>query len=1122
MLLALIYQIVPVLPVAALARAEGELPPQTPIESAAPVETVAASSFFGITASLAYPTFPDSSSHSALRQGDSFSVSASSYDILLRDAYLDAHELGLSDHLPLSGSLGQFSSDVLTVPGTTVDGLYTITVHSTSPLGNDVSTSIEIVIDSTAPAGTLEASFGTNTDIPAQLIAHLAGTVDGTGSTAIITGGRIFSVDSLGRILSSIDLDTHRIATLPSPFSTSIPIPPLDPSWIRIGISLDLTDEAGNTTTIQSVPFPRASATGVLIDHAQGGSRIEAPNYVPGDIPAGVGISHNLINSLPDGDYYAVVFFEGANGCPTSNYQINAFRANAYWGYGVVGPNGFFSRAWSSAGGGCMQQFHINPIRNDDWLWGALSNTGTSTAVADLNGIPAFAICATKEACDPITVSVALETPETHATSNVLFLPGIKGSLLYEENLLCLIPNDECDVRLWLPFTDAAAPRLYLDQEGKSTRDVYAREGAILANAFGASFYDSFAAAMNARAADSEGEHRWHWQPAAYDWRLSLPDITTHGRKVGSRLYFDSATSTPYLEASLRSLARESPTGKVTIVAHSNGGLVAKSLMQRLGDQETARLIDSVIFVAVPQGGAPRAVASLLFGESEAIPRSGRLEGLLLSAARARTFAINSPMAYHLLPSAAFLAKHLNPNYPLLTFGSGPLLQALRARFGVEVNSWDDFVEFALGRADTRQQPEESDLVHAAVLNQTLLTYAEQAHNLQQEWEPPAGVVVHEIGGTGVATLSGIELYEQPTRENGIASTTVSYRPLFNNEGDGTVPLTSAHDMNVSDSVQSYTIDLPAASDDTHWYSHANIFEVPEVERLVARIIDGETSSARDTLRGAGAIAMATADVTPGQLALYLHGDARITLTDTKGRQSISGAGASQEEIVGSQSGSVGNVFYVVAPLNDGYTVTIGESSDPYVTLDIEVRENDAIVSRRTIASIALEENGIAQLELHEDADISSPFMIDYDGNGSVDAQVVLENDATVFAPEPTASTLLTESNNDAEIQKEQTISSHGGAASAEVAQSSESKQPRTIASSTSENVSLTVQKEIGLLTTMSDIKGTSTQSQDGVMEMKKAEHVSVTYEHEESWWERLLRLLRDFWNRFLLWLKNF
>src|SRR6266481_3404884 len=203
------------------------------------------------------------------------------------------------------------------------------------------------------------------------------------------------------------------------------------------------------------------------------------------------------------------------------------------------------------------------------------------------------------------------ETP-LEGASNVLFLPGIEGSRLYEPANNCNPAHAGCAERkLWDPSSDADLAELMLDRSGKSIHSVYTKEGDTIDSAGPFKFYSSFINDLNAR---KNAGTMADWKAIAYDWRLSLADIVQNGAQQGTHIDYAEATETPYIEQTLRALAATSKSGKVTIIAHSAGGLVTKALLQKLGDAETARLVDTVVFVGVPQSGTPQGLAGLLHG----------------------------------------------------------------------------------------------------------------------------------------------------------------------------------------------------------------------------------------------------------------------------------------------------------------------------------------------------------------------------------------------------------------------------------------------------------------------------------------------------------------------------
>lgn len=849
----------------------------------------------------------------------------------------------------------------------------------------------------TAPlAGTVEATFD-HDEASGAWTLHVNGTFSGTD--AAVTDMSIYGMDASSTPLGIEALWPSLIAKLPtaSPFSETIQIPKPDPDWSELGVILTLSN-GHQTLQVRSSLFPVIWHQPILIDHAFGSAVLSAPNYARGDIPDGIGIPHTLINSVPAGDYYAVVFFEGLGGCPSDNYEINAFIPNRYWGYDIRGPLAPYAKAAGSVGGGCMQKFHIDPAKDDTWLWGALSNTGTSSAIADANGIPAFAICATAAACDPIIPHAATSVPEDASTtatkvSNVLFLPGMKGSRLYEDNPLCLIPSDSCGIPLWLPIADAAVPELFLDATGKSVRNVFVKESGLLGSAFGQRFYDSFTEELGATKDDGSFGSGWNWRAIAYDWRLSLPDIIHAGTKHGNHIYFGEASATPYIKQELQQLASSSPTGRVTIIAHSNGGLVAKALMDSLGDLLATQLIDKVIFVGVPQSGAPRALGALLYGDEEGIPGIAHMPNIILSEAHAREFGRNSPMAYHLLPSAAYLAAK-QPAHPLVQFEAGDLLSKERMAYGPTIDTPAELQSFALAEEGGRSMPAKDNLTSANVLNANLLSYATNEHTRLDAWRAPPGIEVYQLGGYGVPTISGIDLYQADHKSG---PPTLSYRPLFTEDGDGTVPVISSLLMNASAHVHQLWIDLSNMRDGTLTYSHGNLFEADDIQETIKALLRG-TNAFPATVHAMDVSALASAQK---RLAFYVHSPVSLSVTDAAGNESKVAEDGSAEAVPGSIAGTLGEVKYVVVPATDApYTLTLAGEGNGTFTLDMQEVDADTVTASSTIADVPVTSTTRAMLTVADSLETASALSIDEDDDGTIDTSVSPVLGATVFPEE--------------------------------------------------------------------------------------------------------------------------
>ncbi|MEJ0053816.1 MAG: hypothetical protein WDN10_03795 [bacterium] len=499
---------------------------------------------------------------------------------------------------------------------------------------------------------------------------------------------------------------------------------------------------------------------------------------------------------------------------------------------------------------------------------------------------------------------------------------------------------------------------LSLNGAGKSARsDLYAKESDVIDEADGNRFYASFMDEMDAL--KSAGTIR-DWKAAAYDWRLSLPDIIEHGTLRDGMIFYEEATSTPYIEQTLHSLAATSKSGRVTVIAHSNGGLVAKALMEKLGGEETARLIDKVILVGVPQSGAPGAVGALLYGLNQGI---AALNGIVpvVSADAAREFAQNAPMAYHLLPSEAYFS---DSDLPVGQF-EGEAYAAEEDAYGEILNREDELAEF----------------LSANNANESLLAYASATHDSIDAWQPPAGTAVYELAGFGVdSTVSGIDFYTLPRTFAGpIGAETPAlreYRPLFTPRGDGVVPSISALMMDTG--ARKYWIDLAGSDSD-----HGTIFEHPDVRAFIESILTNTEETP--------ASIVTTEPVLPTakKLLFFLHSPLALEVSDGRGRRTgLTDDGRIREDIPGSTYGEFGEVKYSIVPAGRNYEIELRGTGSGTFSVDLEEQEGDRVIASSTIYGVPVRERTRASMKVAGDLRHASALIVDEDGDGMVDIEI--------------------------------------------------------------------------------------------------------------------------------------
>ncbi len=653
----------------------------------------------------------------------------------------------------------------------------------------------------------------------------------------------------------------------------------------------------------------------------------------------------------------------------------------------VVGPIGSYAfvRVFATS---TLQEYTllVNPgstIRHGDELWAFLVSSFSAYGANHWFGsnglLPYFEICEGSCVDNDTPPPDPCAIPGSCA-SNVLFLPGLEASRLYRPDY-----NGGTD-QLWEPNTDSDANDLSLSADGKSVRnDVYTKDVVDEAYGAGPNIYKSFFVQMNElKTVGTIAD----WNAAPYDWRLSLDDILNSGNRLpDGRLYYSgdlAATSSPYIIQELRRLAKSSKTGKVTIVAHSNGGLLAKALTRKLGDTEAAKLIDKIIFVAVPQAGTPQAVGALLHGYEQGLPKDWL--SIFLSPGTARTLAANMPSAYNLLPSANYFTYVENP---VVEFDDSDFLVEFRSRYGKTIHDGAQLKNFI---TDTWRLTSSSpgDLKYPSVGNATLLSRAETLHTTLDAWTPPQGVSLYEIAGWGEDTLATIK-YKEGKKAScsnllDIRSCTVksaiTYDPIEVVEGDGTVLVPSALWTPISTGVQKYWVNLRNYDTVSNYErEHVDILEVPELRTLVQNILTNATSTTQPAFITTNQ--PATDAVADKRLRFVLHSPLDLSATDSLGNVVSSAAST----IPGARWKRYGEVQVLSVPQNTPLTLNLDGYAAGSFTLDMqEVDGSNTITASSTLSAIPSATSTRASIAFSDGTlQNASPLQLDYDGNGAAD-----------------------------------------------------------------------------------------------------------------------------------------
>jgi len=557
----------------------------------------------------------------------------------------------------------------------------------------------------------------------------------------------------------------------------------------------------------------------------------------------------------------------------------------------------------------------------------------------------------------PVSSSPWLLRPPTDelGDSSVVFIPGIQATRLVKDGN-----------QLWEPNRNADVEKLYLDSAGRAVVSGVTTSSiidSVNSVGVGPNIYKSFMQQLDSLVAQ---KHIREWVPLPYDWRFSASDAAS-----------DDAVEM------LEAVANSSFTGKVSLVAHSNGGLVTKHLLRRLAERGFD-IVDKVIFVATPQLGTPQAIASVLHGDG--LQFAG---GLILKQSVGRRLAQYSPGALGLLPTQEYFDT-VTVSPPIIRFAYTTDLVSMNffQAYGDRIDSASRLTDFLAASIDKRTPPDIANPDTPAVIDRALLASSAQR---SVDRYPPAEVSV--ISGWGLDTLSAIQYSGQrrctpPAFSRQVFSlcstqTTLHHDPVFTRLGDKTVVLMSTLGLPAALTPapdRTYFVDLSGYNAQRFRVSrnHADLLEVPQVASLIASMLHTpiQSNEATGLLPEYVATTSPNAASLPRQIRVSVHSPVSLNLYDEEGRHTGLVASSTQsdvatssplfgvlEELVpGSQYYHFGEAKYLsfAEPLSLP-TVHIGTTSrtlqirsigSGLLTVDVEYVDGDNVIDKTSFTDI--------------------------------------------------------------------------------------------------------------------------------------------------------------------------
>lgn len=571
---------------------------------------------------------------------------------------------------------------------------------------------------------------------------------------------------------------------------------------------------------------------------------------------------------------------------------------------------------------------------------------------------------------DNVTLTQIYDETYT-APSSVLFLPGIQASRLYKDGLL------GTEDRLWEPNNNSDVAQLAMTSDGQSVENIYTRD--TIDAIFG--FYDVYGSFQNYLEAQKTQGLISDWKSFAYDWRHSVMDVVANGTQYKSEQR--------RLIETVETLAKNN-NSPVTIIAHSNGGLLAKALVRALEAEGKAHLIDRIIFVASPQLGTPEAIGSVLHGYDQA-----KLGGWLVQAKTAREVIRNFAGVYGLVPSTKYLAESIDP---VVSFDHASSTDVFTAAYGTSIDSSDELADFMIGTVDGR--PTAHSVNEASDANADMLRTAQTMHRATLDaWVAPPHVQVIEIVGVGLDTIKGFR-YQEFLKQTCIPAGTTSsvvcaydpyYEPvpLFTQYGDQTVVATSARAY-AGDKLTYYVnLDEVDASDQVEPVKHSDITGLVALQQFIGGLLQNTTVSV-PFIYGTKPSFNTEREV------IAVHSPVSLTLTDTLGnmvgRVTTSTSTTIVTTVPHSAYFEIGGASYIIVPRSTEYDVKIVGSEEGSYTLTLDTLAGEmpsipiSVFPHATTTSTMLA--GFSK-RLGEYSDITT----DYNGDGVIDEKRTLDGE---------------------------------------------------------------------------------------------------------------------------------